>query len=75
MRTQKDTLILNTVKQKSTLTGNEDFTNSKGERFIFENGVLTEYTDTRVIFHESDRLVNLAENPYFDEELTKDDRP
>ncbi len=44
-----------------------DFTNPRGERFIFEKGELVEYTDTKVINHEDNRLVNLAECPYIDE--------
>lgn len=43
--------------------------NSLGEIFVYEAGELIEYTDTRVIHHEDDGLVNLREEPLeFDEE-------
>lgn len=37
--------------------------NNVGEIFEFENGELVAYTDTRVIHHEDDGLVNLFAEP------------
>lgn len=47
-----------------------EWKNSLGEIFIFENGELTQYTDTRVIHHEDDGLINLRTDPLqFDNDL------
>ena len=40
------------------------YKNERGEVFEYENGKLVAYTDTRVIDHDTDRLVNLAETPF-----------
>jgi hypothetical protein len=37
--------------------------NTKKEIFVFEEGELVSYTDTRVIHEVDDRLVNLAAEP------------
>lgn len=39
------------------------YTNDKNEIFVFEDGELVSYTDTRVIHEFDDRLVNLAAEP------------
>lgn len=40
------------------------YQNNKQEVFVYEDGELTSYIDTRVINEHDDRLVNLAEKPY-----------
>ena len=59
---------LQELKQDSKNNKELVYTNPKGEVFVYENGELTQYTDTRVIDHLTDRLKNLAETPFQDGE-------
>ena len=55
------TSLANESKKSETFIRYE---NNKKEVFIYENGELISYIDTRVINELDDRLVNLAEKPY-----------
>lgn len=63
MRSKTEQAELNTVRL-SSIDSTQTFRNKVGEVFVFKMGKLVEYTDTRVIEHETDRLVNLAETPF-----------
>ncbi len=52
--------------QRLSLIGPQDWTNNKGERFIYEDGEFVAYTNTKVIDHEGMHLVNIAEFPLYD---------
>jgi len=62
---RKDSTELTKLKLKSLRNPGEEFTftNKFGEIFVYCDGELITFTDTRVIEHETDRLVNLFENP------------
>jgi hypothetical protein len=50
-----------------------EWQNKIGEIFVFQAGELIGYTDTRVIHHEDDGLVNLAAEPLMFDELPEMD--
>jgi hypothetical protein len=67
MRNQEETNALLSTKDLSLSNPGEHlFYTSKNEVFVLENGEIIGYTDKRVIDHDTDRLVNLAEEPYSD---------
>lgn len=63
MRNREETTAIQAAKYRSNREVSE-YINNKGERFVFDKGELIQYTDTRVIEHESDRLVDLSTHPY-----------
>ncbi len=66
MRIREERVKIAEAKVKSLLGIPTTYKTPKGEYFMFENGRLEEYTDTRVIDHETDRLVDLSTSPYID---------
>lgn len=65
MRPLSQSKLIQEAKQSSLLK-RVMYTNDKNEVFIYEMGQLVEYADTKVIDFETDKLVNLAQDPYID---------
>lgn len=63
MRTKEETAAMETVKNNSRMT-KLIWTSLQGEIFEYEDCKLVAYTDTRVIDHETDRLVDLSTHPF-----------
>ncbi len=61
---ERNKLIDISKESKTAPNKIRDWKSPKGEYFLYEDEKLIEYTDTRVINHLNDRLVNLAETPF-----------
>lgn len=67
--------LVQLAAQSIKLDQQVEWKNNIGEVFVYEDGELVAYTDTRIIEHEGNGLVNLMESPIYFEDAGLPEMP